>query len=38
VASDGTSRLFIAPIRSVAITGLKALYYNTTTFEITSAP
>ena len=36
--TDGTSRCFIKPIRSVAITGLKALYYNTTTFEVTSAP
>jgi hypothetical protein len=36
--ANGTSRFFVSPIRSVAITGLKALYYNTTTFEVTSAP
>ena len=37
--SNGTNRLFIAPIRSATVSGtMKALYYDTATFEITSAP
>jgi hypothetical protein len=37
--ANGTSRFFVRPIRSASVTGtMKALYYDTGTFEITSAP
>jgi hypothetical protein len=39
LTGDGSDRFFVRPIRSASITGtMKALYYNTSTYEITSAP
>jgi hypothetical protein len=37
--ATGAGRFFVRPIRSATVTGtMKALYYDTGTFEITSAP